>query len=164
MKTKYLFCKCAGDITRDTLFVDVYVGTSLQDRRDLVWLANLAQPPLYFFHRWDIETDHFVSRLRRSLQEPGVPAWFYPRHVSVGIRQLRRLLVAGAYDAFTQIFVAKYDANRRMNLCANHAHESALRLSLSKSLQSAHVKNLKPTGTESWTTYNSHQHNSSSGY
>ena len=143
MKTKYLFCKCLDVITRDTLFVDVYVGSSRQDIRDCDYLSELALSPDYFFRKYDDVVSDFVHNLSCSFDY--VPGSFqFPVVCSMSVKQLRQLLRSGDYEHYAATFirvVTSLSTRFRINDAFKLAHERAAQVSL----HAAHVVNLKLT-------------------
>jgi hypothetical protein len=144
MKTMYLFCGCSGEITTDTLFVDVYVGRSKQDQRDCGHVAQLAREHNYFFQLWSRDVRDFLDRIADSLAEPDQPCLFQPRRVALGVRQLRRLLVDGSFSEFVELFTQTTRHLHRMGFSDYHAHAAATERASQTYCNAANVKNLKP--------------------
>lgn len=141
MITKYLFCKCLDVITRDTLFVDVYVGSSKQDLRDSEYLSGLACSPNYFYQKFDDVVSDFVYNLRCSFGS--VPGSFqFPVICSMTVKELRRLLRAGDYDRYAATFIHVV-TSLSTRFCVNDAFHLAHERAAQVRLQAAHVVNLK---------------------
>lgn len=154
MKTKYLFCHCVGQINCDTLFVDVYAGVTVQDRRDIKFLTSLADSQDYFFEKYSRTTAEFLSRIAVSLFPDEISPRLTLRHCTMPIRQLRKLLRSGDYGNFETTFVNATRALSRMHFCANDVYSLAMSNAVNNTLQSAHVKNLKPTRKAVWIVQN----------
>lgn len=143
MKTKYLFCKCLDVITRDTLFVDVYVGRSKQDLRDSEYLTELACSPDYFYAKYDDVVSDFVYNLRCSFD--CVPGSFqFPVICSMTVKELRRLLRAGDYERYSATFIHVV-TSLSTRFCINDAFRLAHERAAQVRLHAAHVVNLKLT-------------------
>lgn len=145
MKTKYLFCHCVGQINCDTLFVDVYAGKSIQDRRDIKFLTILADSSDFFFEKYTKSTADFLSRIAVSIFSDEPSPRLAIRHCTMSVRQLRKLLRAGSYDNFAHTFVNATRSLARMNFCANDIYAIAMSTAVDNTLHAAHVINLKPT-------------------
>lgn len=142
MKTKYLFCACQGEITPDTVFVDVYVGAGLQDQRDLLKVSALANSHLFYFKKWSNVVQSFYDRIVESLTPEEAIVSVHPQRISISIRELRRRLLDGTYFEFCEVFVKATRGLRRMNLSNNSAIIAAKHRASQVSCKSANVKNL----------------------
>lgn len=145
MKTKYLFCKCLGEITPGTVFVDVYVGSSAQDKRDCAFLLSLSQSTSYYFRRFDSGVNDYLHRVEGSLSlDAAAPPCCLARcHMSVA--KLRRLLRSGLYDSWCATFIATLSSISLRRFSANSACLLSLERADSIICNAAHVKNLKST-------------------
>lgn len=127
MKTKYLFLFTRGDIEESTLFVDVFVGTSQQDRRDLEFFRLLAERcNSYYFHIYDLETTEFVRRVNEYLQERSGDLQARCLRCSMSARKLRTLIKSGLYDEWAQTFFQATRGLRRMSLSSNSSYFCAV--------------------------------------
>lgn len=142
MKTKYLFCACQGEITPDTVFVDVYVGAGLQDQRDLQKVSALAASHLFYFKKWSNVVQAFYDKIVESLTPGEAVTSVHPQRVSMSVRELRRRLLDGTYFEFCAVFVNATRGLRRMNFSHNSAILAAKHRASQVSCKSAHVKNL----------------------
>lgn len=143
MKTKYLFSKQAGLIDASTLFVDVYVGRSVQDQRDLQFLQSQVEcSDDFFLARYDISVTNFYNQVECSLRDELRDPRFRLLHCQMSVAKLRRLLKSGRYDEFSKTFYQATLGCRRMSLSANSVYHCAINRADASLLQSAHVKNL----------------------
>lgn len=127
MKTKYLFIHSSDVIDESTLFVDVYVGTQLQDQRDLHFFESLAAASQdYFFHVYDLAVSNYLAEVNLSLQFDADDNRAKILHCSMSAAKLRRLLKSGLYDEWSRRFYEATRGIRRMNLSANSAYFCAV--------------------------------------
>lgn len=147
MKTKYLFSKCVSMITRDTLFVDVYVGTSARDAAASTFIKGLTLDNSYFFKRYDISVTEFRQNVAQSLTTDTDRGIFQLPSCRLNVTTLARLIKSGDYDLFQRTFVNALFGCFRMRFSPNSAVESALNLALKSTCNAAQVKNLKSTKT-----------------
>lgn len=144
MKTKYLFAKCVDEITRDTLWVDVTIGNSTQDQRDMNFFMQLAKFPTFFFARWSNAAQDFFDKVQESLCDENSDVLAHLPRCTMSAKKLRALLKSGSYDDFARTFVAASDSLRRRHFCAHDVYALAMERA-SESLANPHnVKNLKP--------------------
>lgn len=123
MKTKYLFIKCSGVLDESTLFVDVFIGHSAQDKRDREYFTQLAQTsPDYYFHLYDLEISRYVQQVDISIQSANNDQLARHLRCTMSAAKLRRLLKSGLYDNWAQIYYQATRGLRRMNLNENHAY------------------------------------------
>lgn len=123
MKTKYLFIKCSGILDESTLFVDVFIGHSTQDKRDHEYFTQLAQTsPDFYFHLYDLEVSRYVQRVDISIQSANKDQRARRLHCTMSATKLRRLLKSGLYDNWAQIYYQATRGLRRMNINENHAY------------------------------------------
>lgn len=143
MKTKYLFSKQAGLIDASTLFVDVYIGRSVQDQRDLHFLQCLVERSSdYYLVRYDNSVADYLNQVETSLQDELNDHRFRLLRCMMSSAKLRRLLKSGRYDNYAQIFYSATLGCRRMSFSANSVYHCAINRADASILQSAHVKNL----------------------
>lgn len=143
MKTKYLFSKQAGLIDASTLFVDVYVGRSVQDLRDLQFLQSLVEcSDDFYLARYDISVTNFYNHVECSLRDELRDPRFRLLHCQMSVAKLRRLLKSGRYDEFSKTFYQATLGCRRMALSVNSAYHCAFYRAEQVLCKSAHVKNL----------------------
>lgn len=105
MKTKYLFCAAQGEITLRTVFVDVYVGHTKQELRDFDTVSRLAKQSSYFFQKWTNDVQLFYDRCVESVCPDGCDDRAGFARVSLQVTELRRLLVAGQFTSFINLFL-----------------------------------------------------------
>ena len=143
MKTKYLFSKQAGLIDASTLFVDVYVGRSVQDQRDLQYLQSLVERSSdYYLVRYDNSVAAFLNQIETSLQDELHDNRFRLLRCMMSSAKLRRLLKSDRYDDYVRVFYSATLGCRRMSLSANSVYHCAIYRADMGILQTAHVKNL----------------------
>lgn len=143
MKTKYLFSKQAGLIDASTLFVDVYIGRSVQDQRDLQFLQCLVERSSdYYLVRYDNSVATFLNQVETSLQDELNDHRFRLLRCMMSPAKLRNLIKTGRYDNYAQVFYSATLGCRRMSLSANSVYHCAIYRADMSILQSAHVKNL----------------------
>lgn len=127
MKSKYLFIHSSGTIDDSTLFVDVYIGHSLQDQRDLSFFESLAESsPDYYFHLYDNTVTEFVSCVNASLQVQCDDDRMRLLRCSMSASKLRRLIKTGMYQSWAQRYYHATEGLRRMNLSENSAYFCAI--------------------------------------
>ena len=127
MKSKYLFIHSSGTIDDSTLFVDVYIGRSLQDQRDLSFFESLADSsPDYYFHIYDNSVQEFVSSVNESLQYQSDDDRMRILRCSMSAAKLRRLVKSGMYESWAHRYFLATEGLRRMNLSANSAYFCAI--------------------------------------
>lgn len=123
MKSKYLFIKCSGELDESTLFVDVFIGHSTQDKRDREYFTQLAQTSSnYYFHLYDLEVSRYVQQIDLSIQSANNDQRARRLSCTMSAAKLRRLLKSGLYDNWSQIYYQATSGLRRMNLNENHAY------------------------------------------
>lgn len=123
MKSKYLFIKCSGVIGESTLFVDVFIGHSTQDKRDREYFAQLAITSQdYYFHLYDLEVSRYVQLVDLSIQSANNDQRARRLRCTMSAAKLRRLLKSGLYDNWALIYYQATRGLRRMNLNENHAY------------------------------------------
>lgn len=123
MKSKYLFIKCSGELVESTLFVDVFIGHSTQDKRDREYFTQLAQTsPDYYFRIYDLEVSRYVQQVDLSIQSTNNDQRARRLRCTMSAAKLRRLLKSGLYDNWSQIYYQATSGLRRMNLNENHAY------------------------------------------
>lgn len=144
MKTKYLFSKCVDEITRDTLWVDVTIGNSTQDQRDMNFIMQLAKFPTFFFARWSNTAQDFFGKVQESLRDENDDVLFHLPRCTMSAKKLRALLKSGSYDDFARTFVAASESLRRRHFCAHDAYALAMERASETIANPHHVKNLKP--------------------
>lgn len=142
MKTKYLFCAAAGEITQDTVFVDVYVGTSRQDQRDLATISHLASLHTFFFQKWSDSVSEFMRKIRLSLNDGEDSHRHDPASLAMTVQELRRRLLGGSFDEFCRVFVQASRNLQRLNYCSNSIYQCAMHRASQVPCNAAHVKNL----------------------
>lgn len=127
MKSKYLFIHSSGTIDDSTLFVDVYIGRTLQDQRDLSFFESLADSsPDYYFHIYDNSVTEFVSSVNESLQYQSDDDRMRLLRCSMSADKLRRLIKSGMYESWAHRYFLATEGLRRMNLSANSAYFCAI--------------------------------------
>lgn len=127
MKTKYLFCFTATPVDEATLFVDVYIGKSKQDQRDLTFFVNLAaNSNFYFFEKYDLRVTEFRNKIEIQLAEESRDEHFHLLTCSMSAGKLRRLLKSGLYDEWARTYYCATRGLRRMNLSSNSAYFCAV--------------------------------------
>lgn len=144
MKTKYLFSKCVDEITRDTLWVDVTIGNSTQDQRDMNFFMQLTKFPTFFFARWSNAVQDFFDKVQESLRDKNDDVLFHLPRCTMSAKKLRSLLKSGSYDNFASTFVAASETLRRRHFCANDVYALAMERASESLANPHHVKNLKP--------------------
>lgn len=123
MKTKYLFIKCNGVLDESTLFVDVFIGHSTQDKRDREYFTQLAQTSSnYYFNLYDLEVSRYVQQIDLSIQSANNDQRARHLRCTMSAAKLRRLLKSGLYDNWAQIYYQATRGLRRMNINENHAY------------------------------------------
>lgn len=143
MKTKYLFSKCVDEITRDTLWVDVTIGNSTQDQRDMNFFMQLAKFPTFFFARWSNAAQDFFDKVQESLRDENDDVLFHLPRCTMSAKKLRALLKSGSYDDFARTFIAASETLRRRHFCANDVYALAMERASESLANPHHVKNLK---------------------
>lgn len=143
MKTKYLFAKCVDEITRDTLWVDVTIGNSTQDQRDMNFFMQLAKFPTFFFARWSNAAQDFFDKVQESLHDENDGVIFHLPRCTMSAKKLRALLKSGSYDNFARTFVAASNSLRRRHFCAHDVYALAMERASESLANPHHVKNLK---------------------
>lgn len=144
MKSKYLFSKCVDEITRDTLWVDVTIGNSTQDQRDMNFFMQLAKFPTFFFARWSNAAQDFFDKVEESLRDENDDIIAHLPRCTMSAKKLRSLLKSGSYDNFARTFVAASESLRRRHFCAHDAYALAMERASESLANPHHVKNLKP--------------------
>lgn len=86
MKTVYDLIFCDADLSRHTVFYQVYVGRSARDIRALAFIRSIAKAPGIFFARHSLDVQNFIDRCAASIFS------YYGREGAA--RFLRRKVVA----------------------------------------------------------------------
>ena len=139
MKTLYLFCHCIGEITTDTVFFRVPVGTNKQDQRDASFLRVMAQSSDFLFIKYDDAAVAYMQKLNSSLFDDGR---FHLPTMQLSIREIVRLVRSQVIDEFSKSFLKHFRGCLKMSLNENHAFIAARDRALESSCNAAHVKNL----------------------
>lgn len=142
MKTKYLFCAAQGEITLRTVFVDVYVGHTKQELRDFDTVSRLAKQSSYYFQKWTNEVQLFYDRCVESVCPDGCDDRAGFARVSLQVTELRRLLVAGQFTSFINLFLGAREKLVCKRWSANSAQSAAKNRAAAEFLQTADVINL----------------------
>lgn len=143
MKTKYLFAKCDRGFTRTTLWVDVTIGNSVKDQRDMNFFMQLAKFPTFFFARWSNVAQYVLDKVNESLRDENDDVFFHLPRCTMSAKKLRSLLKSGDYDNFARTFVAASESLRRRHICAHDAYALAMERASESLANPQHVKNLK---------------------
>lgn len=148
MKTKYLFCLAEHEITRDTLFVSVYVGKSLQDNRDANFIASLSMCTQFLWHQYSTADATFLVNVAKSLYpDEQHPVNLIPQ-VTLQVGELRRLLKSCHYQLFAKTYVSALRSCSSHRLSLIDSKSIARSRAMSISCIAADVVNLKPGRAE----------------
>lgn len=143
MKTKYLFCAASLPIDLDTVFIDVWVGTTARDQRDCAKVAAISQTSCFYFQKWSKDVQTFWDKVCNSVTPNESSVILSPRRVSLSVSELRRLLLSGTFSLFCEKFVQAFDNLSRIGFSENSAHLSAKNRASVYFCNAVHVKNLK---------------------
>lgn len=143
MKTKYLFCAASLPIDSSTVFIDVWVGTTARDQRDLARVAAISQTSSFYFQKWSKDVQTFWDKVCNSITPEESAVILSPRRVSLSVAELRRLLHDGTISLFCEKFVQAFDNLSRIGFCDNSAHLAAKNRASVILCNAVHVKNLK---------------------
>ena len=127
MKSKYLFSFCASEISDETLFVIVYIGTSKQDQRDKAFFEQLAkQSTYYYFERYYTPQADYLGNLDAYFQATQNDTRARCLRCSMSAAKLRRLIKSGLYDHWAKTYYEATRGLRRMALGDNSAYHCAI--------------------------------------
>lgn len=74
MKTRYILIHCEKELTQDTVFYTVWIGSSERDTKDLAFLQSLKFIKHFYFRKYDDEAAQFKNNCAKSL----FPGCFMP--------------------------------------------------------------------------------------
>ena len=124
------------------MFVDVYVGHTKQELRDFDRISTMSVQSNYYFAKWSNDVRLFFDRVCSSLTPSGAESTFRPFTLSLSISDLRRLLMAGKYYAYLNLYRSTFSGCLNRRFSANSAVLSAKKRASEILLHSAHVENL----------------------
>lgn len=142
MKTKYLFCAASLPIDSDTLFFDVWAGSSRRDEKDLLRVATIAQMSGFYFQKWSKDVQTFWDKICLSITPEESPQILSPHRLSVTVSELRRLLRAGTLPQFCTTYIQAFGALSRKGFSLNSAHLCAKNRACNILCNAVNVKNL----------------------
>ena len=142
MKTKYLFCAASLPIDLDTVFFDVWAGSSRRDEKELLRVATISQMSGFYFQKWSKDVQAFWDKICLSITPDESSMILSPHRLSVSVTELRRLLRAGTLPQFCSTYVHAFDNLCRKGFSLNSAHLCAKNRACVIFCNAVNVKNL----------------------
>ena len=97
MKTRYILIHCEKELTPETVFYDVWVGSSQQQQRDLRFLQTLSFSPNFYFKRYDDQAAIFKRRVAESLFPGVLMPMLELKNCSLSVSEARALVRSGYF-------------------------------------------------------------------